>query len=145
MKKLTDAGFVSIINDGASIQETNYFDMDAAKEGILFFSVNGGCIRLLIPDSQNGLITEIKTGNEVILSRGNLDTANGPASGIEILFDDHTDNPFSITVSLEQFDMVPEPDDRWQFAAYTRAGAVWQCDRCMVRMVDTLPCLKPWG
>lgn len=140
MKELTDLGIMVITNNGAEIAETNYFSTEHAREGILFFSVNGGCIRLLIPDNQLDIVPDIMTGQEIIITKGRL---NGK-DGIEIMFEDFTDNPFAVTVSVDQWDMIPEVDDRWKFAAYTRYGIVFQCDRCMVRVSDSLPCLKAW-
>ena len=143
MDKFAKDGVITIGNDGGDIKETNYFQTPQSLEGIIFFSVNGGCIRALVPESMAEVIPEMKTGKEVIISRGPM-PSQGIDDAFEIMFDDHSDTPFSISVSVGQWDMLPEADDRWSFTAWGPGGKVFECDRCMVRHVDKLPWLKPW-
>jgi len=127
------------------LETTNYYDSEHARHGLLFFSINGGVIRCLLPDNQINILSEIKTGKEVIITKGAIKNKIGDMiPGFEILFDDHTDEPFSVTGSLnDQFDQIPADDDRWQCHIYTRDGLAWKIRRCLVRS-DVIPCLKPW-
>ena len=93
MEKLADMGVITIGNGGADIKTTNYWTTDHAKNGIIFFSVNGGCIRALVPESMAEVIPEMKTGKEVIISRGPM-PSQGRDDVFEIMFDDRSDNPF---------------------------------------------------
>jgi len=143
VEKLTDLGGITIGNDGADIKTTNYWDTDHAKKGIIHFSVNGGCIRALVPECMAEVVVEMATGREVILSRGPF-PSQGQDDAFEVMFEDNTDNPFALHVSIGQWDMVPKQSDKWIFAAWTAEGKVFQCDKCLVRQVPSLPWLKPW-
>ena len=141
MEKLTDNGFVTIVNDDGDIAETNYFDLDHAAKGMLFFSVNRGCIRMLIPATQDIILKEITPCKEIIISRGPFHT-QGVDDAFEIFFDDKTDSSFVINASIDQWDVMPNPGFSYQFSAWKAAGKVYSCERCFVRQVESLPCLQ---
>jgi len=143
MDKLTQDGVITILNDGQDITSTNYFDTANAKAGVIQFSVNAGCIRALVPPATAYAIPEMRTGKQVILSRGPLPD-QGRDDAFEIMFEDFSDNPFALHVGVDQWDMVPEPGDKWTFAVWTDAGKVWTCDKVLVRRAESLPWLKAW-
>jgi hypothetical protein len=130
-------------NAGKKLKSTNYWDSEHAKKGALFFSINAGCIRMLIPDNMHHIISEIKTGKKIIISRGPWPDQNRE-DGFEILFDDYTEAPFTLHVGVEQWAMLPAKSNKWEFAAWTREGMVLE-KRCYYRTVDHIPYGKPWG
>jgi len=135
-------GVITLLNDGPDILETNYWETEAAEHGKFFVSVNGGCIRLLVPESQSYAIKDIQSGVEVILSRGPWPIMNLPKA-YEFLFEDYTDTPFAIQVGVEQWDLLPEKSQKWKFAAFTKEGKVHECP-VKFRDVPQVPYLKPW-
>ena len=143
MDKLAGMGVITLTNNGPDIEKTNYWSTRQAKDGIIYFSVNAGCIRALVPESKKNIIQEMKTGKKVIISRGPF-PSQGREDAFEILFDDYSNDPFVIFTGVDQWDLAPEQDDRWTFTAWTTHGKVYHCDQCKVRHVDKLPCLKPW-
>lgn len=110
---------ITIENDGRLIRSTNYWDSEHARLGYFFLSWNAGAARLLVPDSQTSQIKEMRTGDVVIISREPLE--GRPAT--LIIFDDHTQEPYSVHVLDEQSDRVPsrEPGG-FLFFAWTREG-----------------------
>lgn len=138
-------GMITISNIGKMIKETNYFDTEHARHGKYYFSVNAGCIRMLLPDVLIDQLAEMKTGKEVIISRGPWPQM-GRDDGFEIMFEDYSDCPYAIHVGLESFDMLPAMNraGRWEFAIWTRSGCMYQAE-CCCRMVDEIPYMKEWG
>ena len=143
MKKLNELGVLTIGNDGADIGSTNFWQSETCLEGYAFFSVNGGAIRMIVPQSLEYMLADIQTGKEVIISR--LPGKGDELERFEILFDDHTDCPFNITVNSGQWDLLPEVDDRWTFTAWAEDRGKVYTAKCKVRIVKSLPCLKAWG
>ena len=136
---------VKIINAGKKIKETNFWDSELAKYGKFYCSINAGCIRLLVPDNQVHLLSEMKTGKKVILSRGPWPQM-GVDDGFEIMFEDYSNCPFSIHVGTESWDLLPDQNttgSKWQFAIWTRSGCMYQ-SKCYYRIVDEIPHMKPW-
>ncbi|WP_298624545.1 hypothetical protein [uncultured Legionella sp.] len=104
-------------NTGVILQRTNYFDSAAAKEGEFYLTWNAGCARLLVPDNQKHLLSEMRQSKFVSISL--------IPGGLEILFDDETDEPFMIQIAQEQTDRVISIDElgkTFQFSVYIRLG-----------------------
>lgn len=104
-------------NTGVILQRTNYFDSTAAKEGEFYLTWNAGCARLLVPDNQKHLLSEMRQSKLVSISL--------IPGGLEILFDDETDSPFMILIAQEQTDRVISSDElgkTFQFSVYIRLG-----------------------
>ena len=138
----TPADFLTVENAGQDILRTNYWDLEHAKRGFFFISVNAGCVRLLVPETQLQMIPEFETGEYVILSRGPW-PAQGRPDAIEILFEDFSDSPFALHLTIEQCDMLPDGIGDWTFAVWTQQGL--QFSRPLkYRRVKQIPCLKPW-
>lgn len=133
---------LSIENASKKIANTNFFDLEHAKAGYCYFSINAGCIRMLLPDSMHDLIPEMLTGKKIIVSRGPMPTL-GKSDGFEILFDDYSDSPYAMHVGADQWDFVPKKTSKWEFAVWTRQRCVLQ-KKCYYRVVPELPYLKPW-
>jgi hypothetical protein len=134
---------ITISNDGQRILKTNYWDTEHAAAGFFYLSWNAGAGRLLIPDSQKSVISEFKKTVYVIVSRGKL---NG-RDALELLFEDHSDEPYCIHIVSEQCDrLIPDHEQGGGFviAVWTQSGL-----KCRYpgkyRVVDSLPCLDEWS
>ncbi len=141
---------IVIENHGPLIVSTNYWRTDAAKAGKVYCSCNAGAIRILIPKSQRHMVDEMRSAKYVILSRGPW-KANRLNEAVELLFEDETQTPFSMHLSVESFDLLPakpEPGREW-------IVSIWlEKDRepkkalerpCKWRLVKEIPCLDPWS
>jgi hypothetical protein len=49
------------------IVASNYWDSDLAAAGLLFLSVNAGCFRLLVPQNQRSVISDMRLGAKHIV------------------------------------------------------------------------------
>lgn len=138
---------LTIQNDGPQILETNYFETSLARRGGFYLSINAGAFRLLVPAMNEAAIREFRTAREVIISRGTWQSKEA----LELLFDDHTDNPYSIHIGPGQYDRLPLPQDAgkpWEFSAWVKHGQELQQaykSVCHYRIVKALPYLKPLG
>ena len=119
--------------------ETDYWDSEMAMCGVLQFSVTPGFIRILIPDSQVDMIPEMLGGKEIVLShRPGPD--GGKDSVVEILFDDHSDSPFSLLVDSKLWDRIPEPGSKWNIEVYARCEKILRKEcYCRIREVSNPP------
>ena len=84
---------ISIKNDGPELVETNFWDIEIGKRHCAY-SMNAGCLRVLIPIEKEHLITEMTACDYAIVS-----TIANPKLGklgIEILFEDHSESPFCL-------------------------------------------------
>jgi hypothetical protein len=143
---------IKTVNHGPSVISSTYWESDLAERGMYFLSLNAGSFRLLCPPGEGKQIAEMRTSNEVVITIGTV-TRNGlPGMQIgremvEILFDDRTDRPFNLTLSMEQLDRRPPKTDdskRWEFSAWEgRRGKPHQAlyRRAYLRFAS-LPCLK---
>jgi len=61
---------IIIKNRDQAIVETNYFDTPHAKAGSIYLSWNTRAARLLVPDNQKGILSELRGAREVLISRG---------------------------------------------------------------------------
>ena len=139
--------FITVGNRGEdiSLESTNYWDSEMAHRGNLFLSWNAGAGRLLVPDCLTSAIPEMLTGSAAVISRGPW-PAGQKADAIEIMFEDDSDSPFCMHLSVEQCSqMLPESDigSEFPFTIWTRNGKVGEVPG-KYRRVATLPCLKPW-
>lgn len=141
---------VTIHNHGPLIVSTNFWETEYATVGKFYVSINGGAFRLLVPPSQEPAIAEMTTAKVVVLSRGPW-PAQHRDDAVEILFDDRTENPFALHLTVESFDHLPLDSDagrEWLFTAWTapRRGRPHKAlERpCWYRRVERIPCLKPW-
>jgi hypothetical protein len=144
-------GFIKIESDGPKIVSTNYWETDYARNGVCYLSINAGCYRLLLPESLRKWISEMKTGQEVVISRGPTPRSNPPKSdALEILFEDKTNSPFVVLIGPEQVERMPSDEDRgWKGIMDVYCGnhaePVLVFTRVYYRKVKELPCHKPVG
>nr|WP_321271021.1 hypothetical protein [uncultured Tolumonas sp.] len=132
---------ICIANDGQKIAETNYWESDMARAGLLFLSWNEGAARLLVPKTQEKTLKEMKTGNQVVVTRGFFRGVDA----LEVMFEDHSASPFSIHIAMTQTDrLIPKSDKQgiFDFTVWMLEGEV-AAFPAKYRRVKYLPCLQP--
>lgn len=139
---------IVIRNHGPLIVESNWWDSDMARAGMLYCSVNAGCIRLLVPDSRRRIIQEMRDAEYVVLSRGPW-PIRGLGEAVELMFEDHGDQPYALQLGPESFDVLPaepEPGREWVVAGWcTKRGRPHKhLERiCHWRRVPRIPWCRP--
>lgn len=129
-----------VANEGQKLAKTNFWESEYNAKGLFYLTWNAGAARLLVPSGHRSMISEMKTGKLVVITRGLYQGKEG----IELLFDDDSDSPFHLILSAEQCDRRIEGEDEARpFIVYSEDGEEWQCTvHC--RVSDTLPHLEPW-
>lgn len=140
-----------IINDGPLIRETNFWETDYARRGLLYISTNGGAVRILVPDAQRGSISEMERGTQhVIFSYLKQHLVAQDQLALEVLFEDGSNSPYALHSGPGAFDRYPARPD---FHSVWRATVWEQCAGkptmrldlpAYVRTVHQIPCLQPW-
>lgn len=133
---------IVIENCGAGIARTNYWDSDLARRGFMFLTSTAGVMRLLVPDTKLWALADMRTGRIAVVSRGPFKGADA----VEILFDDESEQPFTIVLSVPQVDCLPPNGDSGRevgFTVWTRAGMQMELEG-RFRVVESLPCAAPW-
>ena len=106
---------IQVSNHGPLIVATNYWESELAAAGKLFVSVNAGAIRILLPPTLYGALSDMRTARHCVLTRGPADEM------VEILFDDLSDRPYVIELSSNSFDMLPAkppPGREWSVSVW---------------------------
>lgn len=140
---------IETTNHGPLIVRSTYWGSEYDRAGKVFASVNAGAVRLLLPASARGVIEALRGSEYAILSRGPWPDV-GAEEGIEILFEDHSDNPFAVHLTAESFDQLPaepEPGREWVLSLWDlKKGRPHKAAerKCHWRRVARLPWLKPW-
>jgi hypothetical protein len=134
-----------IANDNQDIISSNFWESGWNGAGIFACSINAGAFRLLVPDPRRADINEMQTGEEIIISKGTL----LGRLGYEFLFDDHTDDPYSIHLGENQFiGVIPANTEHGKAvmcSAWVRGPEKVLEMPARFRVVKKLPYLKPWG
>jgi len=140
-----------INNDGPTIIDTNFWDSEWARRGLIYVSSNGGAIRLLVPDSQHAVIAEMEKGTRhVIASYLKKHLVRPDQLALEMLFEDGSDSPYAFHTNPGSFDRYPAPDDSnrvWRATVWEQKDG--KPSMCLdlplyIRTAYTLPCLQPW-
>jgi hypothetical protein len=133
---------LQINNNGPEVVETNFWNSQFSERGLFYLSANAGAFRLLVPEAQDGTLQEMHTAKEVVITRGWHD--GDRREMVEIMFDDHTDDPFTLWLSLEQTDnRVAEGKPLGlPFYVYLRDCVIGARFMCYWRRAG-LPCMKP--
>lgn len=147
-----DANLV-ITNDGPLITCTTYWQTTKARAGLFYLSTNAGAFRLLVPQAHLGAVRDMRTARDVVVRRGPM-TLEGRAlpDALEMLFDDGTDEPFSLHLSPGQVDRMPLDTDsaqEWTCTVWTHLVGE-RCRQVLTRLahyrrVRRLPDLRPWA
>jgi hypothetical protein len=148
----TAESILRIENDGADISTTNYWQTTLVRAGKFYLSLNAGAFRLLVPPQHQHCVQDMRTASMVVVSRGPL-TLQGQKlpDAVELLFDDGTEEPFSLHLSPGQIDHMPLDTDSaraWVCTVWThRVGQIASKALelpCHYRRVRQLPDLRPW-
>lgn len=136
---------ITIANNGPILVHTNYWESALAHAGLFFLTWNAGEARLLTPDSQLHNLSDMSTAKNIILSRGPWAQINGEV-GIEILFEDHSDEPFALYMELICMDWCLSQSDHgesFRFSVWTREGIQLSLP-ARFRVVPEIPYLREW-
>ena len=131
---------------GPEIAGTDYWDSNLANLGMFFLSWNAGTARLLVPDCQIHQIKKMNTGKYVVISYGPWKKYGQDYNSFELMFEDHSESPFSTILGSAQTDQMPtEPENRTGFSVtvWSRTGVQLKLPG-LFRVVDELPCLNAW-
>ena len=134
-----------IQNDGPDIQQTDYWATEAACAGYAYLSWNAVAARRLLPPAMASAIVEMQTAKMVIISRGPWKAIGGQIA-LELLFEDHSDEPYCITLLETQTDRHLPDDNQgggFSFIVWTSEGKVLTLP-AKFRTVPTLPCMGAW-
>lgn len=140
---------ITIQNSGPSIVSTNYWESDLERVGKLYFSVNAGAIRALLPRALFSAIDEWRKCEFVIVSVGPWPELSLPKA-VEFLFEDHSATPYVLHLTPQSFDFIPGdpgPDGDWTFTAWVEHS---QRPHCVLekpvrwRRVSKIPDLSSW-
>lgn len=134
-----------IANAGQRIASTNYWGSELERAGYVYLSWNAGAARLLLPDSMKSVIREMRGASYVIISRGPWG-AMGGQEGLELLFEDNTDEPYCLHIAAAQTSRtLPARDEGGGFfvTVWTRGGEKLRLPG-RYRRVEAVPCLEPW-
>ena len=137
---------ICIANSGQAIKDTNYYDTLLAARGQFLLSWNAGAGRLLVPDNQKPTIREMRSAHYVIVTSGCW-SERGGISAVELLFEDHSDTPFVITLPASQCDRMLAASDCGSspfITVWTRGGQKLRLPG-RFRYGHELPCLKAWA
>lgn len=134
-------------NNGGELITSDYWGTEDARKGFFLLSINAGVFRLLVPENSERLISEFKTGEYCIISKGPSKMSIHPFL-FELLFEDHTSAPYGLTLSPGQVDRIPPISDagsKFKMFIYTKGcKKVLEMD-AYYRVVDRIPYLKPLG
>ncbi|MGB6221637.1 hypothetical protein [Haloferula sp.] len=85
--------YITITNIGPEIESTNFWDTEIGTQNHAF-SVNAGCLRLLVPNCHTPCLPDMVGCEYVVASI--IKRIQPKKFAIELLFEDHTQTPFSI-------------------------------------------------
>lgn len=90
---------ITFSNSGQDILATNYWDTEHARRGLVYLSGNAGAWRLLVPPAAASMLPEMRTGKRAI-----IESSVRTSHCWDIVFDDGSDVPFSISIDKRQLD-----------------------------------------
>lgn len=138
--------FITTKNDGPELVESNFWDAEIGAQNFAF-SVNAGCMRLLVPNCHKPSIPDMIACEYVIASI--LRKIRPGTISIELLFEDHSQTPFNIQMTPGAcLSLFPVAEN----SKVPRKLTIWTEGLCKVaelpiysRDVPRLPWLKPLG
>jgi hypothetical protein len=144
------AEVIVIANDGPLIVSTNFWLTATARAGKFYLSSNAGAFRLLVPTMHTGSLRDMRGATMAVISRGPY-PALRLSDALELLFDDQSQEPFSLHLSAGAVDRMPLDTDtsqEWVLSVWThlvQERCTKQCEvPCHYRRVRVLPDLRPW-
>lgn len=85
-----------------NIVATNYWTLPDCKEQF-YMSFNAGACRILLPQRFQHYLRDMKTSKQRVITFGEY-SPFGDQMAYEVLFDDHSDRPFSMATTLGAVD-----------------------------------------
>ena len=135
---------LKIQNNQHLIASTNYWDSDYYKGGKFYLSVNAGAFRLLCPNLHKSHFFDMQTAKKIIIRIG--EHRDYSKKMIELLFDDYTDDPYRLDLSLpEQIDRLPEDNkkiEKFKFLIYWKKQILKNIPKVCFFEYSDLPNLK---
>lgn len=140
---------LTVTNDGPEIVSTNYWRTPLPGRGLVFVSVNARAFRILVP--LGFPLADLRETREVLISRGPW-IEQRLSDAIEVLFEDGSQDPFTLHVGRGQIDRLPPREDSGRHdlvcSVWVRGSgddvvkaANWSCG---YRVVDRIPWGRPW-
>ena len=90
----------TIENAGPELVRTDYWATEHAQIGLLYLSGNAGALRLLVPESAEGLLADMGTGKEVLIE----ESVRLPGECLDVVFNDGSAEPFFASIDIKQVD-----------------------------------------
>jgi hypothetical protein len=138
---------IEINNNGQEIISTNYWQLPIEDAGKFYVSINADAFRLLVPTSyEEKFLPEVMKAKKAIISRGPWPEQDRD-DGIEILFENDTESPYFMHLSVDCFDQFPAKSDSGRtfvLSIWTKEGAKVREMSARFRMVSRIPCFEPW-
>jgi hypothetical protein len=113
---------IEIRNDGQAIVSTTYWQTEHANVGLLYLSGNAGALRLLVPETAEPMICEMRTGRAVTIEPSQREGA--ARDMVDLVFEDGTESPFSVAIDRMQIDRSLQPGSNIPFTVWTSRGQV---------------------
>jgi hypothetical protein len=143
--------YITVDNNGPLLVRTNFWESPVDSQGALFCSVNANAIRLLVPRALEHFIEEMRTGSEVLVTRGDW-PAEDRKNALELMWEDGSVAPFAIQLCPEQLDrLIPEENAGQQltclvyirgYAGIPLLAGEWPA---RFRVANQIPCLRRWA
>ena len=139
---------ITIRNDGMRVTETNYFESEWARRGIIQVTMNDCAFRIFIPPRLARVIDEMRTAHEVVVTGGTVRVPGKSVSAYEFMFEDGTRSPLAVTLGEFQVltslspNVGPRADLRC--LVYTQGPTLSLDLPARYRTRKHLPCLKAW-
>lgn len=130
-------------NKEQEIESSNYWSSEYARHGIVYFSVNAGAVRVLLPERVDPeLLKALKKAQYAIVSRDNAGT------GYEVLLEDMSSYPYVILSPVQAWDrLLPCSEsgrEHIPLLVYVKGPRLIESLECKFRCVPRLPWGKPW-
>jgi hypothetical protein len=141
-----DPNLLTIENKGQAIIATNFWATETARAGYCYLSWNAGAARLLLPDTLASEVREMKGAQYVIVSRGPW-TDHGNRDALELLFEDNSNSPYCLHLTMEQTDRSLPADNQgsgFVVTVWNRSGEQLRIPG-KYRIVRAIPCLEAWN
>ena len=128
------------VNDGPLLVATDYWQSETAAAGKLYVSINAGCFRLLVPQSQHTAISDMHPkAKHFVVSMLPRDKWVDAEYCLEWMVEDGSDTPWSCHLSPGQVDRAPNHEDvgkEWR-------GSVWDFAKGRPSQMLGTPSLLP--
>jgi hypothetical protein len=136
--------------EGEDLVASDYWDGVLPTRGVLYCAMHAVGVALLVPPSLEHTLREMRTGREVIVTRGPWPERR-QADAVELMWEDDSIAPFAVQLSVSQCGGLGTlSGDRpvLMCRVYIRGrdggpqlAGTW---RARFRRAESLPCLRPW-